>query len=94
MSLDFSLRAVAEAISDPESKAAAASLSFAVATVTAVTPGAALDGNAQVTVKINGSPQFAPYAAAWTPVNGHVVAVLLVAGSPIILGRIIGQPTI
>ena len=36
----------------------------------------------------------APYLASYTPVTGHMVAVLFIDGSPLILGRVIGLPNI
>lgn len=63
-------------------------------TVTAVVAGGAADGNAAVTVNVNGSTVVAPYLAAYSsPTVGHNVEVLLVNGSPLILGRVIGLPS-
>ena len=63
-------------------------------TVTAIASGAASDGNDQLTVSVNGSTQYAPYLASYTSRTvGDVVAVALIAGSPLILGKRIGAPS-
>lgn len=63
-------------------------------TVTAVAAGAAADGNSLVTVSIFGGTQAMARLASYTsPTNGDVVIVDLVDGSPLIIGRVIGQPT-
>lgn len=63
------------------------------ATVATVTAGGAADGNALVTVTWRGQSVQAAYLAAYTPVAGHVVAVLYQPpGGLLILGHIIGTP--
>lgn len=74
---------------------APAGLVVRVGTVTAVTPGAAADGAAAVTVTVDGSTLPAPYHDSYqAPAPGHRVSVLLIHGSPLIWGRIIGPPVI
>lgn len=64
---------------------------FAVGEVTAVAPGAAVDGNALVTVSWLGTQTYATYGDHYTPVVGHVV--LLARTQPLaILCRLIGTP--
>lgn len=65
---------------------------IALGTVATVTAGAASDGNALVTVTVNGATQEAAYLASWTPTVGHIVAVLVQAANLLILGRTIGTP--
>lgn len=65
---------------------------FPVATVTTVTAGGAVDGNALVTVTWRGTPVQAAYAAAYTPVVNHVVLCAYDGVRLTILCRIIGQP--
>lgn len=69
-------------------------LKLRVGIITAVTPGAAADGNDAVTVDVNGNSVPAPYLASYTPVvdPDNLVAVLLIGNSPLILGQIIGLP--
>lgn len=63
------------------------------ATVAAVTPGGASDGNAAVTVTWRGSAMPATYLAAYTPTVGHVVAVVVQPPNTLlIVGRVIGTP--
>jgi hypothetical protein len=63
------------------------------ATVATVTPGAAADGNALVTVTWRGAAQQAAYLSSYTPTVSHVVAVVYQPpGGLLILGRIIGTP--
>lgn len=61
-------------------------------TVATVTAGAAADGNALVTVTVDGATQEAAYLASWTPTAAHIVAVLIQGGVLTILGRVIGTP--
>jgi hypothetical protein len=63
-----------------------------VATVTAVAPGAASDGNALVTVVWRGRPLKVAYAASYTPVAGHRVKCDIVDGQAVIAYRIVGTP--
>lgn len=66
-------------------------------TVVQVQQGGSRDGTWQVSVALYGSTLAAPYLAAYTnghtPTVGDQVAVDLVGGSPLILGRIVGLPT-
>jgi len=63
------------------------------ATVITVTPGAASDGNAAVTVTWHGTSVPAVYLSSYTPTVGHNVLVLVQPSAPlVILGRIIGTP--
>lgn len=88
MALDGALRDLADTDTDPR-----ASFTIRFGTVATVTAGGATDGNAQVTVTVNSSTFPAPYLAAYTPNVGDVVAVALIDGSPLILGKRIGTPT-
>lgn len=89
MALDDALRGLADEDAPPSS-----GLALWIGTVTAVAAGGASDGHAQVTVSVNGSANPAPYLDTYTsPAVNDVVAVLLVDGSPLILGRRIGTPT-
>lgn len=67
-------------------------------TVTLVAPGGSVDGTFAVWVAVNADNVPAPYLAAYisghTPTVGDQVAVDLVNGSPLILGRIVGLPVI
>lgn len=67
-------------------------------TVAAVTAGTSLDGRYSVTVVLNADTVPAPYLAAYinghTPTVGDQVRVQLTDGSPLILDRIFGFPTI
>lgn len=71
----------------------AGTLSMRLGTVATVTAGGAADGHAAVSVTVLGSTTPAPYLAAYTPTVGDLVAVLLVDGSPLILGHVIGLPS-
>lgn len=62
------------------------------ATVVAVTPGAAADGNALVTVRYLGADLKLPYMAHYTPGVGHKVTLGRVGGTWVIFGRVIGFP--
>ncbi len=93
MSLDIALRRLATSVSDPERRAGSAPLRMMLGTVTIVTPGAAADGHAAVTVSVGGSAQQSPYLASYTPTVTDLVAVLLSAGAPLILGQVIGLPS-
>jgi hypothetical protein len=62
-------------------------------TVTAVDAGAATDGADQATVTIRGNDVLASYLDTYTPTVDDVVAVVLVDGSPFILGKRVGTPT-
>lgn len=90
MSLDDALRGFAGQIGDGGGQKRR-SWRGVIATVVA---GASLDGNAAVSVTVNGSTIPAPYLASYTPVVGHVVMVELVNGSPYISGRLIGFPVV
>lgn len=61
-------------------------------TIASVTPGAAADGNAAVSVTVRGNTVPAPYLASYTPVHSDAVMVLLIDSSPLILGQVIGLP--
>lgn len=69
-------------------------LRIRVVTVAAVTPGAATDGNAAVTVTYGSDTFPAPYLASYTPTVGDVVLLLLNGPSPLIVGQVIGFPVI
>lgn len=66
-------------------------------TVTAVSPGASADGRAATTVTLRGATTVAPYLDPYSdtdpPQQGDFVAVVLVNGSPLILGRVRGLPS-
>jgi hypothetical protein len=63
-------------------------------TITTVTAGAAADGNAAVTVSVEGNSVPAPYLASYSPTVADVVSVLFVGNSPLILGKPIGLPVV
>lgn len=65
---------------------------FLPGVVTAVTAGAAADGNALVTVNCDGTITAAAYNAAYTPVVGHVVLLAVQGASRTILCRVVGTP--
>ena len=65
---------------------------WAVGTVTAVTAGAATDGNALVTVTYQGTQVKAAYGAHYTPVVGHVVLMARTGPQLAIVCRLIGTP--
>ena len=73
-------------------------LGYLNTTVTAVSAGTSLDGRAEVSIAVNSDTPKAPYLDEY--VNGHTatvgdqVAVLMIDGSPLILGRIFGLPNI
>lgn len=71
--------------------AAAQQSPFQPATVVSVTPGAAKDGNARVTVNYKGRVLAASYGAHYTPTVGHTVLVALTQPLSIIQ-RLIGTP--
>ncbi|WP_416902765.1 hypothetical protein [Micromonospora echinospora] len=61
--------------------------------VATVTPGAASDGNAAVTVTWNGAEVPAVYLESYSPVVGHIVYVQVQPPAPlVILGRVLGKP--
>lgn len=66
--------------------------------VTVVSVGTSLDGRAEVSIGLNSDNVKAPYLDEY--INGHTatvgdqVAVLIIDGSPLILGRIFGLPNI
>jgi hypothetical protein len=62
-------------------------------TVSAVTTGAGTDGGDVVEVTIGDDVFEAPHLSSYAPASGHVVLVLLVNGSPLVLGRPVGFPT-
>jgi hypothetical protein len=73
--------------------AAAASVAPFVATVTAVTAGAARDGTATVTAKWRGKTNVIEgYLNSYTPAIGDRVVCVSVDSQVFILGRIIGCP--
>lgn len=61
-------------------------------TITAVSAGAAIDGNALVTVSWRGTSIFCPYPSTYTPVVGHVVLLLVCPPRVVIIARLIGTP--
>jgi hypothetical protein len=61
-------------------------------TITVVAAGAALDGNAKVTVSWRGTSIFCPYPSTYTPVVGHVVLLLIQPPQVVIVARLIGTP--
>lgn len=70
-----------------------ARFSYATGQIKTVTAGGATDGLAELEVTVNGSDVTAPYLKSYAaPTVGDVVAVLLVDGSPLILGALGGYP--
>lgn len=70
---------------------------YAVSVVTASAAGlvaAGDNGAAAAFIDVGGTNVPAPYLASYTPVVGHTVAVDFRNNSPLILGRVIGLPTI
>lgn len=71
-----------------------------LATVSAVSTagGVTTDGEALVTVTVNGDdqvmPWIQPYTHAAPPANGDKTVVVLVDKSPVLLGKIVGFPVI
>lgn len=66
---------------------------FESATVSAVTAGAASDGNALCTVTWRGQAVDAAYCATYTPTVGHtVVVVVQPPASLLVIARVIGTP--
>lgn len=67
-------------------------------TVSAVSAGTSLDGNAEVSIAINADNPKVPYLAAYinghTPTVGERVGVLILDGAPLIVDRILGLPNI
>lgn len=66
-------------------------------TITAVTAGASVDGTYAVSIAVNADNVPAPYLTGYlsgghTPTVGDQVAVDLVNGSPLIVGRVVGLP--
>ncbi len=88
------VRRAADAATPPPSTAV--KVTGLTATVTAVAAAAAVDGNAQITVEDNGGNAFdAHYLDSYLlPAVNDVVMVLLFDHSPLIVGRVIGEPTI
>lgn len=64
-----------------------------VGTITGLVPAGAADGNALVTVNWQGAQVYATYLASYTPVIGHVVAMLRTQPL-LILDRVVGTPPI
>jgi hypothetical protein len=62
-------------------------------TIITVTAGAAVDGNALVTVRWRGTDIFCPYPSTYTPVVGHVVLLLITPPQVVIAARLIGTPS-
>lgn len=62
------------------------------AVVSHVTPGGASDGNALVAVTWRSTEVLVAYAAAYTPVVGHVVLLNIQPPSLVIICRVIGTP--
>lgn len=65
---------------------------WAVGTISAVTPGGAVDGNALVSVTWQGASVRVAYASSYTPVVGHVVLMARVGPRLVIVCRVIGTP--
>jgi hypothetical protein len=64
-----------------------------LATISAVTPGGAKDGNALVELQWRGDVYIAAgYAAAYTPVVGHRVVCDYIDNQLIVAYRVIGMP--
>lgn len=62
------------------------------ATVTAITVGGGSDGQDLVTVNYLGASLKFPHMAHYTPVVGHVVALIRIGGNWTIAGRPVGFP--
>lgn len=63
--------------------------------VSVVTPGASLDGKAQVYIKVGADDLPVPYLDSYlTPAVNDIVQVQFSEGSPTIQGRVIGLPNI
>jgi hypothetical protein len=62
------------------------------ATVSSVAAGGASDGTALCTITWLGTDVAAPYLSSYTPVAGHVVAVVRTGPQLLIIGRIVGTP--
>lgn len=94
MYLDHAIRQVVHAQQEREPKE---KRHFRTGTVGASTHAAA-DGAAAVTVSIRGTLVPTPWLAAYTvtspPQQGDHVAIELIDGSPVIIGRIVGTPII
>jgi hypothetical protein len=60
--------------------------------ITAVTVGAASDGNNLVTVAWRGGTYDMPFLASYAPTVGHTVLLLAQHPQAVILGRVIGTP--
>lgn len=82
---------VFDELADSILAAAAQQCPLQPATVVSVTPGAAKDGNALVTVNYKGRELKASYGAHYTPAVGHAVLVALTQPLSIIQ-RLIGTP--
>lgn len=61
--------------------------------ITAVAAGAALDGNALVSVSWRGTTIQCAYPSTYTPVVGHVVLLLIAIPRVVIVARLIGTPS-
>jgi hypothetical protein len=69
-------------------------LALVSGTIASIDVGAAADGSDVVTVTIGADDIEAARVDGWTPSAGDDVKVLLVNGSPLILGRVTGAPDI
>lgn len=64
-------------------------------TVTAVSAGTSLDGNAEVSITLGGASVKVAYAASYSsPTVGDLVRVEISDGSPFITCKVTGRPTI
>jgi hypothetical protein len=61
--------------------------------IASVAAGAAVDGNALVTVTWRGTNVACPYLAGYAPTVGHNVLLLVQPPQLVILGRLIGTPS-
>lgn len=94
------VRRLARTLTDPLAAMSGAPVPQRIyTTVTSVTAGGSLDGTYAVSVAVNADNMPAPYlngylAGGHTPTVGDQVAVDLVNGSPIIIGRVVGLPVV
>ncbi|MGI5144786.1 hypothetical protein ACQEVC_45465 [Plantactinospora sp. CA-294935] len=84
-------RAAAELLRDRPPQGAPASW-MEQATVVAVAPGAASDGNALLTVEWRGAEVDAAYGAKYTPTVGDTVLVVVQPPSLLVVDQVIGTP--
>lgn len=72
---------------------AAVPFTFRTGTIDSTTPGGSTDGLTAAFVNVGGSVVPAPYLSSYTPVVNDHVLVLLMLGSPVILGKVVGLPS-